>query len=157
MKLHSLKKIHNMNFYMITSLIFSFLFILSLSGVVATNSTKSPLAHYEIWIVSDLPIGTNPLFFRCWSRHSDLGSHFLNPDPEGFHWRFRQDLWESTRYQCEFVWITKTLTFYVFDQGLSDKCEGRGNICYWLVRENGFYFANYVNPFPSDLKQLYSW
>ncbi|KAK6791963.1 hypothetical protein RDI58_011044 [Solanum bulbocastanum] len=144
-----------MNFYN-TILIISFLFILSLSGIVATASTKGPLTRYQIWIASDLPNGTNPLFVHCWSKDNDLGTHFLNPGPEGYHWHFRENIWQTTKYKCEFVWVTKTITFYVFESD-SDKCRGRGDICYWLVREDGFYFANYINPFPYDLKLMVSW
>ncbi|KAK4366764.1 hypothetical protein RND71_014644 [Anisodus tanguticus] len=140
-----------MNFN-ITTIIFSFLFILSFNGVLSINS-NAPLTRYQIWIANDL---SNALFLHCWSKSNDLGTHFINYG-DGFHWHFRENLWQSTKYKCEFVWNTKTITFNVFDRGLSGKCRGRGDICYWLVTENGFYFANYLNPFPSDLKFMYSW
>ncbi|KAK6791877.1 hypothetical protein RDI58_010958 [Solanum bulbocastanum] len=142
-----------MNFY-----IYSFLFVLSLNGVIAaTNSSKGALSRYQVWVVSALPSGTDPLFLHCWSSDDDLGTHFLPPGPHGFHWHFRENISQSTKFKCEFVWINKNIAFYVFDKHLSGKCKGRGGICYWLVMETAFYFANYINPFPKDLELMYSW
>lgn len=95
---------------------------------------------------------------HCRSKDDDLGTQFLYPGPEGFHWHFKENLVQTTKFKCEFVRNLKAKTFNVFESDvLSRKCRGRGDICYWLVREDGFYFANYINPFPYDLKFMYSW
>lgn len=101
------------------------------------------------------------LMVHCKSLDDDLGDKNLAPN-QFFHWRFRQNFLFTTVFTCTFRSMTsdnqelKTLTFDVFDLMISTKCSADDpRNCYWLVRNDGFYFSKENKPFPDgwDLKR----
>ncbi|KAF3613878.1 hypothetical protein FXO38_26746 [Capsicum annuum] len=52
---------------------------------------------------------------HCRSKDDDLGTQFLYPGPEGFHWHFKENLVQTTKFKCEFVRNLKAKTFNVFE------------------------------------------
>ncbi|KAL3500519.1 hypothetical protein ACH5RR_039612 [Cinchona calisaya] len=94
------------------------------------------------------------------SKDNDLGMHQLRIKDD-FQWKFRMDIFESTVFKCEFRWDPKNTSFAVFDSDLAYHGCGRKitktNICYWSVKEDGFYFANVKNPPQEKLTKKKDW
>ncbi|KAL4575020.1 hypothetical protein LXL04_021860 [Taraxacum kok-saghyz] len=88
------------------------------------------------------------LMAHCKSKDDDIGDKKLTPN-QYFHWIFRQNFLLTTLFACTFRSMTpdnkelKHATFNVFDIQLSILCgdEYSINRCYWLVRNDGFYFS----------------
>ncbi|PWA56282.1 plant self-incompatibility protein S1 family [Artemisia annua] len=98
----------------------------------------------------------------CFSKNSDLGNKTMSYN-ENFSWEFREGIGDSTVFTGIFFLmdpnnnVSKKVDFNVFDKGIAERC--RGNIfverkCFWLVKEDGFYFAKDK---PSDWQLMYGW
>ena len=75
-----------------------------------------------------------------------------------FQWTFHENFIWSTLFFCHFYWRMKDTRFDVFNKTVREQCDGGDSICYWLVKEDGFYFAaNAANPSPYDLRYANSW
>lgn len=108
------------------------------------NSTKSP-----------------PLRIHCASGDDDLGNHTLYY-LQNFHWQFRINFWLTTRFFCHFWWDNKQRVFDVFYAGWHEFCEDPDsfddiNLCYWVVKTDGFYFTNKRQFSPNDIERKYTW
>lgn len=119
------------------------------------------LELYTVFIVDGQ---INNLKVHCKSGEDDIGDKKLTV-PQYFHWTFRMNFVGTTLYVCDFRWMTsndnvlKNKTFDVFDMRISFMCGERFDVnnCYWLVREDGFYFAKDDRPFPDGWQFMYNW
>ena len=118
------------------------------------------IAQYKIVIANGLPSGSPPLTAHCQSKDDDIGHHTLNPD-QSFNWEFGMNAFATTRFYCSFTWGQKIRSCDVFNANLADRYCGSSieveNICYWLVKEDGFYLSARDDPQPSDLHLINKW
>ncbi|XP_057548210.1 S-protein homolog 3-like [Amaranthus tricolor] len=92
---------------------------------------------YNVTIVDGLGDGEN-LVFRCQSKDTDFGVHYLNETGQSFSWVFKVNIIRTTLYFCHFYWKDKDVSFPVFEaHNQGDAC---GYLVYWQVRDDGFYF-----------------
>ena len=117
------------------------------------------LPKIEVGIYNDIHINkTTPLIVHCASKDDDLGNFTLHPKHEN-HWVFRPSIWGTTRFSCEFLWGRKHRAFRVFNDHWRDRCNAPDvhdrNLCFWVVRSDGFYFSNTrIDP---DLEKKFTW
>ncbi|KAJ9553298.1 hypothetical protein OSB04_017343 [Centaurea solstitialis] len=119
------------------------------------------LDQYEVHIIDG---DVNNLDARCKSKDDDLGNQRMAPN-QFFHWKFRQNIFQTTLFHCDFQWTThhnqevKNKSFIVFDFGVANICGNQDiiNNCYWLVRADGFYISKTNKPFPTGWRFMYSW
>lgn len=142
---------------------FSIFFLLSLFHLSFTTcEEKFHLTKgYEIHIVNGLPSNKAPLKFRCQSGNDDLGYHTLLVGEE-YSWKFHIGLIGNTLYFCHFYWERKDAVFDVFDGGrFYPECDHpslHDLKCYWLVKADGFYFAEHrADPNSPSWKKKVSW
>lgn len=114
---------------------------------------------YHIIVINGLN-NTNPLLVHCASGDDDLGWHTLKHADE-VKWDFRTNIFDTTLFFCHFWWGENDRAFEVFRDGENEDCKDSsegGNKCYWLVKPQGFYMANYKANFPgSDWKKKHDW
>ncbi|GMH28391.1 hypothetical protein Nepgr_030234 [Nepenthes gracilis] len=73
---------------------------------------------------------------RCWSSERDVGLRKL-ADGQSYEWRFRPNIWGSTKYVCSLAWQKGTLTnrFYQYDRDIH-RCD---DDCRWFMNSTGIY------------------
>lgn len=108
---------------------------------------------FHIHVKNGLSDNQNLLRIHCQSKNDDLGFHDLNVGEE-FEWSFRVNFQDTTLYFCHFWWKNLDASFDTFNFTFARRfCGTSPNVCYWLVKENGFYFSGLNNPSIGD----YSW
>ena len=138
----------------------SFLLALFVSFCILQNVQVFAIHEpYDVIIASGLP-NTSPLLrIHCASKDNNLGFHDLRPN-EQFTWHFRMNYWWTTKFFCHFWWGSKDTAFDVMSFSFArHHCgvEKSGNKCYWLVKEDGFYFAKSGMAIPGYLEKLRDW
>lgn len=133
----------------------SFSSLLFLSFLLFFHQTNAITVH----IVDGIAKNDPQLIFRCKSHKDDLGTHHpkFNDD---FHFSFKKDFFFETVFFCHFWWGKKNISFEVYrETGACGHETGGSNkgICYWLVKEDGFYFAINDNPPPSSFVRQFGW
>ncbi|OIT06267.1 hypothetical protein A4A49_61598, partial [Nicotiana attenuata] len=121
-----------------------FFFLLSLTQLEITKANFISQRTYHVYIASALPKTTNPLEFHCKSKEDDLGIHKLLSG-QSWNFSFHENIIRSTLFYCNFGWGSKQKTFNVFDDAITCIKQAKGDqtdICYWLVKSDGFYLAN---------------
>lgn len=59
---------------------------------------------------------------------------------------------------CHFWWKSLDKSIDVFKWDIADHhCGSNPNVCYWAVKEYGFYLAEYEHPKPDNLLHTYTW
>ena len=100
---------------------------------------------FEVFVVSQLPANSSLLHIHCASKDNDLGDHDLHRDGQ-FRWQFRMNFWGTTEFWCHFWWNSKDRRFTVMRWSFAKIHCGHDllirNTCFWMVREDGFYFSN---------------
>lgn len=137
------------------SLVFLVIF-LGLYSIRSTYAACSLTKEYDVHIVNALP---NNLTIHCASKDDDLGFHNLT-DGADFTWRFCANLFGKTLFFCHFWWQSKEQMFDVFNKEMAKKCScgyQMGNLCYWNIRADGFYFSKDYKPFPEGYVKEYEW
>lgn len=139
--------------------LFLFLSIFHLSSI---NCRESYLWYdpVEVHIVNGLPDNTNSLLFRCQSKDDDLGYKTLLVGGD-YYWTFHVNYLVSTLFFCHFYWQNKDLSFDVFNaKHHFPDCHRADDVhlCYWLAKEDGFYFSYYkADANSTDWKKLEFW
>lgn len=111
------------------------------------------LPKYKIMIYNK--IRNSSVGVHCRSSDDDLGYHKLRPF-QSINWSFRQNIWFTTRFSCQFSWGRKRRDVNVFDSKLSKSCHSRsGNLCFWSIRPDGFYLSNTI--YMKDHYRVYTW
>lgn len=119
------------------------------------------LKGFNVHIVNGLPDNTHQFFFRCQSGDDDLGYHSLLVGEE-YHWKFRINLFGDTLFFCHFYWQNKDKSFDVFNGNIyfpsCDAVKDGYHQCYWLAKDDGFYFCDYMADLKShDWEKFDSW
>lgn len=110
--------------------------ILALCFAPIYSKAFSLFPKVHLIIGNALPNNTNALTVHCKSSDDDLGTHTLWVN-EKIQWEFRENVWGSTLYFCNFWWSGREKSFAVFDRELNQNfCS---TYCPWLVKEDGFY------------------
>lgn len=117
---------------------------------------NSVFNKYHVHVVNSLPNNNFPLVIHCKSKDNDLGVHNLYVGND-FNWGFHQNVWETTLFFCHFQWSNKQTSFSVFDHYLADEICHNTFVCYWLVKDDGFYLSNVTNPSPDNLVKWNRW
>ncbi|XP_076886058.1 uncharacterized protein LOC143535797 [Bidens hawaiensis] len=122
---------------------FLFVSVLTLSHVYFVTSSFDP---YWIQVIDG---NIEHLAAHVYSTEDDLGNKTMTVK-DAFHWNFRMNLRETTKFVGEFLWldddntVLRKATFNVFDHAVAREC-GRSIIkqhkCFWLVTTNGFFFS----------------
>lgn len=115
---------------------------------------------FEVRVENDILLeGAAPVTIHCASGDDDLGYHTLDRKVY-VKWVFRENLFLTTRFFCHFWWEQKQRAFDVFYSSWSEFCNApKGtrdrNMCYWVIKPDGFYFSNTAkNP---RLERKYTW
>ncbi|KAI5648350.1 hypothetical protein M9H77_34355 [Catharanthus roseus] len=117
------------------------------------------LVHYDAYIVNSLPSNNPKLTIHIFSGDDDLGFHDLLVNQQ-FHWDFTSAAFDRTKFYGSFQWGQKNRGFAVYDWKLAnDHCgfQAQNNVCWWVVKEDGFYLANKTNPSPKELVYMNWW
>ncbi|KAL8257503.1 hypothetical protein R6Q59_029544 [Mikania micrantha] len=99
---------------------------------------------------------------HCNSFDDDLGDKDLGPN-QYFHWSFKQNFLYSTYFSCNFSSMTsnneliKSVVFNVFDFDISVTCRYGTKNCYWLAKDDGFYFSLDNKAFPDGWTMKHTW
>ncbi|KAI5655991.1 hypothetical protein M9H77_24784 [Catharanthus roseus] len=104
-----------------------------------------PIDRYTVHVINNLPSNQFLLKIHCASGDDDLGFHNLTVNQD-FNWSFRVNIRGTTLFFCHFWWQNKDKAFEVFNNYIATK-TCRTN-CYWLVREDGFYFTDDIDKIP---------
>ncbi|KAK4341614.1 hypothetical protein RND71_040115 [Anisodus tanguticus] len=116
-------------------------------------------ATIHVHIVDGIEKNTPKSIFHCASRDDDLGWHYLPYKGSDFTFSFKPKAFVETVFFCHFWRGSKNVAFEVYRYNGACGEEGgyETGICYWLVKEDGFYFANQTNPSPPFFIRKYGW
>ncbi|KAF3625107.1 putative F-box/kelch-repeat protein-like [Capsicum annuum] len=129
------------------------LLVLSFLFVQQMNATEKINVH----IVDGIKKNKPQLIFRCASGDDDLGWHFPTYQGSDFQFSFKLNFFVETIFFCHFWWGKKDVSFEVYRNSGACGSEIHTGICYWLVKEDGFYLANQTSPPPSFLVRKFGW
>lgn len=129
-----------------------FVYFLMFCKIFETGNASGLQPFFTVRVENDINIdNAPPLRVHCASKDDDLGYHTLGRSVY-IHWEFRENFFWSTLFFCHFWWGQKQRAFEVFNSNWHEFCDdpnGRheNNLCFWLVRPDGFYFNNsLINP-----------
>ncbi|RVW88427.1 hypothetical protein CK203_043902 [Vitis vinifera] len=97
---------------------------------------------YDVRVVNGFTDNSSlVLVIWCSSQHNDLGGRALQAGDD-FSWSLKTNLWATTLFHCTMKWDQRRTSFEAFQvQRDSQRC-GPFRTCFWLVKEDGFYFSN---------------
>lgn len=103
----------------------------------------------------------NSLETHCRSADDDIGYIYLDPS-KFIQWHFKASIFGVTLFYCSFWHGEEFKRIDVYNEDLYDTCVVRNpdfsNICYWEVREDGFYFNHFEDPrLGSPWRKFYDW
>ncbi|KAL7081322.1 hypothetical protein ACP275_14G032700 [Erythranthe tilingii] len=99
---------------------------------------------YEVRIINGFSNNSSlPLVVWCVSHDSgDIGGRALQ-ERDDYSWTVKiNPFWGSSRFVCTMKWDEKTKKFEVFRASRDKYRCGECGECFWLVKEDGFYFSN---------------
>lgn len=138
---------------MINHYLLSFLIVSSIYLLQSTNAGCFLSTEYSVYVTNNLPPWTRPLKLHCAAKDDDHGTISLS-EGQQFTFKFCDYGW-STLYFCRFWWNGKDSAFVVYDSSWEEpRCIDNG-VCYYDVKEEGFYFSN-SNP-PQNESLLVKW
>ncbi|KAL7209790.1 hypothetical protein ACSBR1_031369 [Camellia fascicularis] len=117
-----------MNHALLLSIILAFYFVCS-------NHVLADFTRYWVYILSAVLDNSTQLLIQCQSKDDDLGYHYLS-NGQDFHWHFRMNFFQTTRFFCQFQWNSKDTILEVFFVTLARYCETPMEpwICVWVVK-----------------------
>ncbi|PWA58311.1 plant self-incompatibility S1 [Artemisia annua] len=103
----------------------------------------------------------DPITVHVKSEDDDLGYHTLALN-ENENWSFCENLWKTTFFYASFNWNgSRTASFGVFDKPTIPHCQkwrfGKSRLCFWIVKDTGFYVAPHLTPFPNGWTKMHDW
>ncbi|XP_009595483.1 S-protein homolog 21 [Nicotiana tomentosiformis] len=124
-----------------------FLLILGLASYVTFISIKQPYDYfgniYNVHIINGFTNNSSlPLVVWCSSGDTgDIGGRALQ-ERDDFSWSVKTKFWKNSQYVCTMKLDQKRRRFQAF-YGSRDvqRCSPTKQ-CFWLVKEDGFYFSN---------------
>ncbi|KAL6971144.1 hypothetical protein U1Q18_030824 [Sarracenia purpurea var. burkii] len=100
--------------------------------------------EYEVYVINGFTNNSSlPLVVWCASQDGDFGGRALQ-EGDDFSWSLKTNFWRATTavYSCTVKWDRIRKRFDAFNGGRdSSRCAVSGK-CFWLVREDGFYFSS---------------
>lgn len=94
---------------------------------------------------------SNTLDVHCKSKDNDLGPHHLNKT-QYVEWHFTPNIFGRTLFWCNFEDGFRSKSIDVYNEKKYGDCPiyhpAYSMICYWEVRDDGFYFNHYPSPNP---------
>ncbi|KAF5941821.1 hypothetical protein HYC85_019463 [Camellia sinensis] len=124
-----------------------FLLILSLVvPYIVFMSLKQPSylsgRRYDVYVINGFKNNSSlPLVIWCASGEDDMGGRALQ-EGDDFSWSLKTKLWGTTLFSCTMKWDRLRKRFSAFQvQRDSHRCAPLRK-CFWLVKEDGFYFSN---------------
>ncbi|KAM3356797.1 hypothetical protein P3S68_023511 [Capsicum galapagoense] len=133
----------------------SFVSLLALSFLFVQQ--LSALEKIHVHIVDGMNKRTPQLIFHCASGDNDLGWHRPGYKGSDFQFSFKQNFFIETVFFCHFWWGKKDVAFEVYRNTGACGHEDHTGTCLWLVKEDGFYFANRTSAPPSFLIRKFGW
>ncbi|KAK3029545.1 hypothetical protein RJ639_038504 [Escallonia herrerae] len=119
-----------------------------------TNST------YEVHVINALPADSPPVNVHCASKNDEIGYHTLHVNDD-LTWSFKTPFIGNTLYFCRFKWNGRDKAFVVFDQQNAIECQrkpfAKKYLCYWFVKDDGFYFQDHYTNNPSEWIKKKNW
>ncbi|KAL7148593.1 hypothetical protein ABFS83_06G189300 [Erythranthe nasuta] len=108
---------------------------------------------FHMYVVSQLPRKSPPLFLHCASGKDEVGYHTLHKN-DTFEWTFCDyPISNITLYFCHFWWGPQQRAFRVFDDDVRGSCLG--DECHWAVWADGFYLSGQLSQ--DTYKKKYYW
>ncbi|PWA44297.1 plant self-incompatibility S1 [Artemisia annua] len=146
---------------------FIFLFIYLVFTTNASPIAKTLTAHtlkscpWSYWTIFIYNAMNDPIKVNVKSKDDDLGDHTLAFN-ENEKWGFCENFWKTTFFYASFNWNgSRTASFGVFDKTTTPHCSKwrftYSRVCYWLVRDTGFYVGPHLTPFPDGWTKLHDW
>ncbi|XP_027165933.1 S-protein homolog 24-like [Coffea eugenioides] len=118
--------------------------------------------RYYLYVHNGLPDDSTPLTVHCASGNDDIGYHNLTVNQD-LTWSFHMNFFRNTLYFCHFWRGAKSAMFDVYNDTWAYYCghyHQSDKYCYWLVKENGFYFTGQQHhnvPGPFDNHPAIGW
>lgn len=106
--------------------------------------------RFNVYVFSNLPLGTPLLRVHCASKNDDLGYHTLASN-ENFTWNFCEGLFKNTLYFCHLWWGDKQKQF---DSFKSNWHFFRHDTFSWFARTDGIYSNSEGS---DDVIKRYDW
>ncbi|CAH1412189.1 unnamed protein product [Lactuca virosa] len=143
----------------------SFFIHVSYSVLKAIDLAASkPFEPYRIFITNR---DVETMIVQCPPEGDERGLDVMKPG-NTITWRFRRDIFDSTRYDCNFYslkednQVMKSITLAVFNNRIAGRCGHNlfsMNRCYWIVTKYGFYLSKHNQTFPNlyDWQVMYVW
>ncbi|KAL0392624.1 UNVERIFIED_CONTAM: hypothetical protein Sradi_2485200 [Sesamum radiatum] len=119
--------------------------ILLISGFALYTTFLSFKQHtYDVRIINGFSNNSSlPLVVWCVSEdEGDIGGRALQ-ERDDYGWTVKTGLfWSSSRFICTMKWDGKRKKFEAFRSSRDRYRCGARRQCFWLVKEDGFYFSN---------------
>lgn len=142
---------------------FNSLFILAFCISIYFTDTKCVSADIfpRVGVRITNTLSNNTLDLHCKSKDNDLGPHQLNKF-QYVEWRFFPNLFGRTLFWCNFQDGFRKQGIDVYNEKKYGGCPvyhpAYSVICYWEVRDDGFYFNHYNSPNPPiPWKKMADW
>ncbi|KAL6344304.1 hypothetical protein AAG906_037875 [Vitis piasezkii] len=124
----------------------SFLLMFLLAAFIIFMSLKQSEnfsgAEYDVRIVNGFTDNSSlALVIWCTSDNKDIGGRALQVGDD-FSWSVKTNLWGATPFHCTMKWDATRKQFDAFQVQRDVQRCGPLRTCFWLVREDGFYFSN---------------
>ncbi|CAN4120689.1 unnamed protein product [Withania somnifera] len=122
-----------------------FLIILGIY-IIALISIKQPDEYFEkiynIHIINGFTNNSSlPLVVWCISSDRvDIGGRALQEHDE-YSWSVKTTFWKNTQFLCTMKFDQQKRSFQAFQRKDIQRCSPTRE-CFWLVKEDGFYFSN---------------
>ncbi|CAA3006070.1 S-protein homolog 5 [Olea europaea var. sylvestris] len=98
---------------------------------------------YDVRIINGFSNNSSlPLIIWCESEYGgDIGGRALQ-ERDDFSWSVKSGLWKTPLFFCTIKWDGKRKKFEAFRETRDRyRCE-KYRQCFWLVKEDGFYFSS---------------
>ncbi|XAR62747.1 hypothetical protein NMG60_11017611 [Bertholletia excelsa] len=123
-----------------------YLLILSFAAYIALMTVTQPDyfigREYDVYVINGFKNNSSlPLVIWCRSQDDEIGGRALQ-EGDDFSWRLRTNLWNKPLFTCTVKWdqLRRRFDAFYVDRD-SHRCAPFLK-CFWLVKEDGFYFSN---------------
>ncbi|KAK9288390.1 hypothetical protein L1049_016846 [Liquidambar formosana] len=98
--------------------------------------------EYDVRVVNGFTSNSSlPLVIWCSSKDQNLGGRALQ-EGDDFSWSLKANFWGTAHFLCTIKWDQKRKSFDAFWVHRDSHRCGPLRRCFWLVKEDGFYFSN---------------
>lgn len=98
--------------------------------------------EYDVRVINGFTNNSSlPLVIWCLCNNDDMGGRALQ-EGDDFSWSLKTNFWSATQFSCTMKWDTKRRKFDAFKVPRDVYRCSLLRKCFWMVREDGFYFSN---------------